>query len=179
VNYNAFRPTTTGQTWPFKLGNPWLYNQGSLAHRGNPAGPFTRDDADHFTCRLKDIPDGLSKTIAFGEVRMDSSQAVRNGWAYSGSHGVQTTIVPLNYDSFSDITAADAASALAQATARGLDGCAASYNWQTEQAFRSRHPGVVNFLMCDGSVLSISENCDHYALQRYGCRADGRPEGTL
>jgi prepilin-type processing-associated H-X9-DG protein len=177
VNYNSFRPTTAGQPWPFKLGNPWLYNQGNASQKGNPAGPFTRDDADHFTCRLKDITDGLAKTIAFGEVRMDSSQAVRSGWAISGSHGVHTTIVPLNYDT--SFYGPDAASALAAAQAAGLDGCAASFNWQTEQGFKSQHPGMVNFLMCDGSILSISENCDHYALQRYGCRADGRPEGTL
>jgi hypothetical protein len=177
VNYNPFRPTTPGQTWPFRDGNPWNFAQGNAGAKPNPAGPFCREDADHFTCRLLDVTDGLSRTIAFGEVRMDSSQAVRNGWAASGSHGVHSTLIPLNYDS--SIVGVDAPAALAAAQAAGLDGCAASFNWQTEQGFKSRHPGVVTFLMCDGAVVAVSESCDHRTLQRFGCRADGLVPGTL
>ena len=178
VNYNSFRPTTTGQPWPFGAWNGWNFTQGG--RRPNPAGCFIREDPDHFVCKFKDVPDGLSKTIFMGEVRMECSQATRQGWAVSGPQGIHTTLVPLNYDSCAYAAGGTgAAAAAASLAAAGGDGCAASWSWQTEQGFKSQHPGVVNFLMGDGSVMSVSENCDHYTLQRFGCRADGLPEGTL
>lgn len=85
--------------------------------------------------------------------------------------------MPLNYDSC--IGGADATAAYAAAQAQGLDGCASKYNWNVSWGFKSRHPGIVNLMMCDGSVMAVSENCNQYTLARMGCRADGRPVGEL
>jgi hypothetical protein len=37
----------------------------------------------------------------------------------------------------------------------------------------------VNFLMADGAVLSVSESCDHHALNQRGHRADGESLRSL
>ena len=136
-NYNSYRPlTNTGHT--------------------NPAGPFSRE-GNLFVCEFKNVTDGLSKTIFFGEVRANCSRHQRNG------NGLFNTLYPLNYDSCSkDVAAA------------GGDGCGEECNWKTEFGYKSLHPGTLNFLMGDGAVTSLSENVDHTALQLIGCRMDGQ-----
>tara|TARA_Y100001933_G_C18961595_1_gene548409 strand:- start:500 stop:1528 length:1029 start_codon:yes stop_codon:yes gene_type:complete len=143
-NYNSYRPLT---------------NTGHT----NPAGPFSRE-GNLFICKLNEITDGLSKTIFFGEVRANCSAHQRNGWAHTNNgNGLFNTLYPLNYDSCSK----DVASA-------GGDGCGAECNWKTEFGYKSLHLGVLNFLMGDGAVTSLSENVDHTAFQLLGCRMDGQ-----
>jgi prepilin-type N-terminal cleavage/methylation domain-containing protein len=149
LDYNAFRPRTG-------------FNQ------DNPAGPFTRR-GNVFTCRFTEIPDGLSHTIFMGEVRVDCTAHGRGGWAASNNgQGLFSTLWPLNYESCSDSVAS-----------AGGNGCGARCNWQTEFGFKSRHLGVVGFLMGDGAVRMISEAADHAALQLLGCRNDGQPTRPL
>ena len=143
-NYNSYRPLT---------------NTGHT----NPAGPFSRE-GNIFVCKLTDVTDGLSKTIFFGEVRANCSRHQRRGWAHTNNgNGLFNTLYPLNYDSCSK----DVASA-------GGDGCGAECNWKTEFGYKSLHLGVVNFLMGDGAVTTLSENVDHTAFQLIGCRMDGQ-----
>jgi prepilin-type N-terminal cleavage/methylation domain-containing protein/prepilin-type processing-associated H-X9-DG protein len=143
----------------------------------NPAGVFARD-GNHWQCRFKDIPDGLSKTMMVGETRTGCAIYGDQGWARSDNlNGLSSAYFPLNYDSC--IGGADTATAMATAQARGLDGCAVQHNWGPQWGFKSRHPGLVNLLMCDGSVSAISENCDLFTLARMGVRADGKPVGSL
>jgi prepilin-type processing-associated H-X9-DG protein len=143
----------------------------------NPAGVFARD-GNHWQCRFKLITDGLSNTIMVGEARVGCANYGDVGWAQSDNlNGLSSVYFPLNYDSC--IGGPDATAAMAAARAVERDGCAVKYNFGTQWAFKSRHPGVVNFLMCDGSVLAVSENCDQFTLARMGVRADGRPVGSL
>ncbi len=131
-------------------------------NQDNPAGPFTRR-GNKFTCTFTDIPDGLSATILFGEIRVECSNHGRQGWATSNNgQGLFTTLYPLNFDSCKpDVAAA------------GGDGCGALCNWKTEFGFKARHAGVIGFVMADGAVRVISESADPAALQLLGCRDDG------
>jgi prepilin-type N-terminal cleavage/methylation domain-containing protein len=149
LDYNSFRPRTG-------FGET------------NPAGPFTRR-GNKFTCTFTAIPDGLSHTILMGEIRVDCGGHGRGGWATSNNgQGLFSTLYPLNFDSCKDSVAS-----------AGGDGCGARCNWKTEFGFKSRHPGVVSFLMGDGSVRVIPETADHAALQLLGCRDDGQPTREL
>ena len=113
-----------------------------------------------FQCTFEDVIDGLSKSIFFGEVRLNCGNHADSGWAYSNNgQGLFNTLYPLNYDSCKP----DVASA------------GALCNWKTEFGYKSQHPGVINFLMGDGSVRGLNEDVDHTALQVLGCRADGKP----
>lgn len=131
----------------------------------NPAGVFTRNGYD-YQCRFSDVKDGLSNTIFMGEVRVDCSNHVRQGWSRANRWGIYTQI-PINYDSCIDT--------LANATAVGKDGCAARCNWNTEVGFKSEHPGGANFLFGDGSVHFLSETIDHWTYQYLGDKAEGKP----
>jgi len=113
-----------------------------------------------------------------GEARSACSFYAELGWARTDNlNGLSSAFYPLNYDSCTE--GPMDADAYAKAQAAGLDGCASKYNYATQWAFKSKHPGVVTLLMCDGSVISASENCDQFTLARMGCRTDGRPTGSL
>ncbi len=167
-NYSAnYGPTGVGQGNP-RCPCPNSYNSfrpkpsGHGAH--NPTGPFTRW-GNRFVCRMADVTDGLSNTIFFGEVLVDCSVHVRNGWARSNNgQGLTSTLIPINYDSCAP-----------NVSAAGGDGCAARCNWVTEFGFKSRHPGGANFLLGDGSVRFLSETIDHANYQLLGQRDDGLP----
>lgn len=125
------------------------------------SGPFSRWT---YTTKIKQITDGLSKTIFFGEVRADCSVHARNGWLHSNNgNGLVTTIIPLNYDSCQP----DAANK-----------CNQPCNWNAELGFKSAHPGGANFALGDGSVHFFSEDIDHQTYQYLGDKADGQPIGA-
>ena len=48
-------------------------------------------------------------------------------------------------------------------------------NWNTELAFKSRHPGGAQFLVGDGSVHFLPETIDHWIYQYLGGKADAHP----
>ncbi len=165
--YNTYKPFT---------GNGGFTNPNGGA-KPNPAGIFARD-GNNFQCTFAKITDGLSSTIMAGEVRMECAFYGQIGWARTDNlNGLSAPYVPLNYDSCTG--GLDAATAYAAAQAKGLDGCATAFNWSVSWGFKSRHPGIVNLMMCDGSVITASENCDQFTLARMGCRADGQPTGSL
>jgi prepilin-type N-terminal cleavage/methylation domain-containing protein len=171
--YNTFKPFASNGGFS----NPNGCGSVNGCVKPNPAGCFARD-GNNFQCRFKTVTDGLSKSIMVGESRMECSEYARLGWAWTDNlNGLSSPFIPLNYDSCTN--GLDAATANANALAKGLDGCASSHNWSTSWGFKSRHPGIVNLLMCDGAVISVSENCDQFTLARMGCRADGQPTGSL
>jgi hypothetical protein len=49
-------------------------------------------------------------------------------------------------------------------------------NWWNVMTFRSKHPGIVQFAVADGSVRSIQQNIT-YDIYRYACTKQGA-EGT-
>ena len=163
---NNFRPIRVGQ------------DPGQL-RKASPAGCFHRngqyinasgDTIKLASIKLKDVTDGLSSTIIFGESRWECSNQARLSWAHSSSYDRTNTAVPINYDSC--ISGSSDEDALAKATAAGKTGCEAAHNWKTERGFKSQHPGVITVMMADGSVHIIAETADHFLFNRLGCRAD-------
>jgi prepilin-type N-terminal cleavage/methylation domain-containing protein len=166
ASYNTFKPYSPAS----------LFSNSGPAGTVNPAGMFSCDGRQ-WKCKFKFVTDGLSKTIMMGETRLGCSYAGDRGWASSwNADGGVNTLTPLNYDSC--IGGSSAAESYAKAIAAGKDGCAAKYSYATSCGFKSRHPGTVMFLMGDGAVRPVSENCDHSTLQLFGCRADGRAAGA-
>lgn len=125
-----------------------------------PAGPFTRLGR-FFQCTVRDVEDGLSKTIFMGEVRPDCTLHISRGWAHAScTQGMISTIYPINYDSCT------------RDTSNG--NCAWWGNWSTEFAFKSRHPGGCQFVFGDGSVHFLQETIDHQTYQYLGGKDDGK-----
>ena len=137
---------------------------GEYGSTTNFAGPFFRYPGNE-TC-MRDVTDGLSKTIFFGEVLPLCSAHNRNGWA-SGNNGqgLTSTLIPINYDT-------------CQPYVSGGDHCHHYCNWNTELGFKSRHPGGAQFLLGDGSVHFLTETIDHWTYQYLGAKADGNPIGV-
>ena len=184
TNYNSFRPRAGvgNPNWnsTFYESFPGTPASGRPMSKASPAGCFHRngkyiDLTSGNTVKLaaikfKDITDGLSSTILYGEARWECSGQARQSWAHSNAFDRTNTLVPINYDSC--IYGSSNADALAKAQAQGKTGCEASNNWKTERGFKSQHPGIVNVTMVDGSVHTIAETADHFVFNRLGCRGD-------
>ncbi|WP_262025006.1 DUF1559 domain-containing protein [Blastopirellula sp. J2-11] len=111
---------------------------------------------------FKDITDGLSNTIALGEVRPKCSNHVRRGWLAANSLYTGTGIA-INFNT-------------CEGTPGSGTGCNQHVNqWGASQGFKSIHPGGCNFVFCDGSVHFVSETIDMVNYQRLGDRRDGQP----
>lgn len=122
------------------------------------SGPFSRFDAP---TELRNITDGLSNTIFFGEARPDCSVHIRGGWLSSNNgSGLVSTAVPINYDT-------------CHTSDEQVENHFKNSNWVTELGFRSVHPGGANFGMGDGSVHFLSEDIDIVAYQYLGEKNDG------
>jgi len=124
---------------------------------------------------LKDIIDGTSKTLIGGEV---SRATAESGHAFNGDHtpGVQVgqriwtlsqrPTLPFN-----------ANCALPRP---GKEDCEGSFEYG-DGGFGSAHNGVIQFVMCDGSVQPISDAVDTLVLDAMATRAGGETfsvEGT-
>ena len=187
TNYNSFRPRWgknkdyIARFYEWYPGTPQAERSRSKA---SPAGCFHRngqiDQADGkrvklASIKLKDVTDGLSSTILYGEARWECSSDVRNSWAHSNSFDRTNTFVPINYDSCIHVPPPNgtaAARAYQKAQDEGKTGCEASHNAKTARGFKSQHPGVITVMMADGSVHTVAETADHFLFNRLGCRAD-------
>lgn len=125
--------------------------------------------------RLRDIIDGTSQTLLFGEryhrdVEYDANAGTFtkiNGWGYwsptSGLPGVGdvtlSAFVPINYEHSAGV------------------GVNASYEEQRVSAFGSGHVGGAQFAMADGSVRFVSENISITTLRSLSTRAGGEIVG--
>jgi prepilin-type N-terminal cleavage/methylation domain-containing protein len=116
-----------------------------------------------WSCRMSDVLDGLSNTIAMGEVRPDCSTHVAHGWADSNNQsGMTTTTIPINYDSCNKVNS-------------GIGDCWRSCNWNTAFGFKSLHPGGAQFVLGDASTRFFSQDIDFCTYQKLGHKSDGEP----
>lgn len=142
-----------------QLYSTWNDTAGAAVTEPKYAGPFGRCS---YNCRLTEITDGTSNTIYFGEQRPTCFvNAWGGGWAGSNNgNGFSFTTVPMNWNSC-DHT--------------GDDACRRYDNNNGACAFRSLHPGGVEFLFGDGTVRFLRETIDFQAYQYLGNKADGKP----
>lgn len=111
--------------------------------------------------KLREVKDGLSKTIFIGETLAQCSMHVRNGWAMTNNgQGLFTTLIPLNWENCDD---------------ESKQGCYHPWNWNAELGFKSKHAGGVQFGYGDGSVHMLETGIDPYVLNLLGHKDDGVP----
>lgn len=141
----AFCPNSvSSQSNPCCQGNSY----GTWAGNGYPAGSFagmfgrTPKNCVSFNA----VKDGLSSTLMLGEALPRQCRFLS---VYAMNHNVLPTNIPLNLPD---------AQSLALSRYEGY-------------AFRSRHPGGVNFVMGDGSVVFLSETISYTLLNALGTRA--------
>jgi prepilin-type N-terminal cleavage/methylation domain-containing protein/prepilin-type processing-associated H-X9-DG protein len=145
--------TGSGDAWGPTLGPTVLHN-GAIVH---PLQGVTR---------MRDILDGASLTLLAGEsdwnlldYRFTSGPCngqIRGGFTYWSSPyplaTAFTTMAPFNPKSGGSAVLS---------------------------RFRSDHPGMVNFCLCDGSARAVSENIDQNVLNALGTRAGGEVVGEF
>jgi prepilin-type N-terminal cleavage/methylation domain-containing protein/prepilin-type processing-associated H-X9-DG protein len=120
----------------------------------------------NWSSRYRDVLDGASQVIAFGEILPNKSGHSRNGWMYFNALKTATTS-PINYPVIG----------IGEPGFPGPLGCRRYDNWNTECGFRSQHKGGAQFVFVDGSVQFLSENIEYITYNRLGCRRDGVPVG--
>ena len=119
------------------------------------SGPFHRNGR---SCEMRDVTDGLSNTIFFGEVRPECSNHIRQGWLQANNgQGMFGTLYPINLDT---------------CNTSNSSGCNWINNWTEEFGFKSRHTGGAQFLFGDGAVRFISDNIDHVNYNRLSANQD-------
>lgn len=132
----------------------------------NPAGLFTRNNPTStvYFGKMRDVDDGLSNLIVFGELRVGCLSAATNGWHNPHWLGQHATTPPINHDTCHTL-----------AQAPGGNPCRADCNWNFDRGFKSKHPGGTQFAMGDGSVHFFSETIDHWTYNYLGDKCDGKP----
>ena len=121
-----------------------------------------------------DVRDGLSNTIALGEIRPTCSFHSSEGWMHFNSLWNATT-APINlpdtcagepgYDPQYRYDPSTNPTPWSNVWTNGI--------WAKMQSFRSRHAGGANFAMGDGSVRFLAEAIDYATYQSLGDRRDG------
>ena len=158
--YSAYYTPTT---LPYVVTNP-TYLNGYVPDIDKSPGMF---NPSGIQCKIADVPDGLSNTIAIGEgVAEESSfrQAKDQSEWYYFFYALSTTAVPINYR--------------LEDTPCATDPLRSKVNQNLSLAFKSRHSGGTNFVFGDGSVHFVSQSIAMDAYQLLGARNDGQPIPT-
>jgi prepilin-type N-terminal cleavage/methylation domain-containing protein/prepilin-type processing-associated H-X9-DG protein len=154
---------------PWGAGEAGFYNQnsrnpltGMFVGIGQQGGPPQVADMENVirqcTVRLRDVTDGVSKTIMLGEIvsRDSSRQGSCCGYstpnAFSGQTMTPTpTTLPINLENPPECT----------------------YKWTYSVGFKSKHVRGANFTFGDGSVRFMKDSINMEAFQRMGHPRDG------
>lgn len=121
--------------------------------------------------RVSDITDGTAQTFMVGEV-LPWQTWDANLWGFQGA--TASTIPPPNwYTGVGDpkgVSPPTFSTCDVDAAAGGNINCRGNY---ISKGFKSDHPGVVQFVLCDGSVRAISDHIDLRVYNALGSRAGG------
>ncbi|MCU0959958.1 MAG: DUF1559 domain-containing protein [Pirellulaceae bacterium] len=168
---NAYMPD--GGRCPGLNGNNFNLNPPGVAGHGDTSevrylsGITSRFGAA--TCRMGDIPDGTSNTIAIGEIRPKcGDHPYYNPWSHWNSIWM-ATVAPINWP-----TCGGEQGGKDDSTG-GAEDCRHFRTWNMSMGFKSRHPGGAGFVFADGSVHFLSQTIDYMTYQRLGERRDGQP----
>lgn len=151
-----------------------LFGDGAAGHGNstsgvNVSGFFGRGE---WFPRMADVSDGLSNTIALGEILPHKSDHHWNGWMHFNSLWTATT-APINYPivGIGEPGWDSNVNPLGLQNDNGM-GCNGWRNWQTSQGFKSQHPGGAQFVFGDGSVTFLTQGIDYRVYQALGGRKD-------
>ena len=121
-----------------------------------------------YGAKLSEIMDGTSNTFAVGEIlpecRDDVEIYAHDMWSYN-RHATNTFAnAPPNFDTCPPFN---------------QGACDDAGDWPASRGFKSKHPGGVQFVLCDGSVRFISEGIDLKTYHRLGERSDEQVVGKF
>src|SRR5262249_40592588 len=124
--------------------------------------------------RIASIKDGTSNTLMVGEYTTDTAQSHRGFWAYSYWEW-----------SMSAVSKARDGGIAPYILLPDFDACArleyppptSGPNSACKRGWSSQHPGVINFLLCDGSVRTIGKDIDMHVLENLATIAGGEVIG--
>ncbi len=137
--------------------------RGDCPNSDTVSGVFSRSN---WAAKLKEITDGTANTIMMGEIRSSATAfAWVDGWVRSEAMWFATT-APLNFETDPFV--------LGYSPGQTPPVC---YDWgkdfNTASGFKSKHPGGVTFVFCDGSTHFLSDSIDYGTYQQLGARSDG------
>jgi len=158
---NVYYTPPTGTDPHYRVSGPFLR---FTAVVGTAAGDRL-GDVVRMSTRPRDVTDGITATIYFGEVRPGCSVHVNAGWgATNNGCGTVSTQIPIN---------ADSCGGFGHPSRGSGDNCHLPCNWVTELGFKSRHSDGAWFAMGDGRTVFIRDTIDHWVYQALGGKADG------
>ena len=161
VNAAWCQPETSGAGGGYAaMGYRWSPDAGDSTNAQDIRGMFNRLGAK---INIASVTDGLSNTIAIGEVLPAEHDHLRgsNWWRFNGGASHATTLPPINYRTPTDEWCSPANTA--------------AHNWNVSWGFKSKHTMGANFLFGDGSVQFLRQQIDHRTYQLLGCRHDNQP----
>jgi type II secretory pathway pseudopilin PulG len=137
----------------------------SLSYKAGRRGPLHAIGLPGFGQEsFRTIVDGLSNTLVIGESTTSTSLARRTLWAYSHSYFSLSAVTPQSRVLLGD-----------------YDACAREGGYGSSKPCRrgwgSFHPGIVNFVACDGSVRAISTGIDMNVLAAMATIEGGETDG--
>jgi hypothetical protein len=120
--------------------------------------------------RLANITDGTSNTFLMGEKHVRWMNAAGTGRFVFGTADDRTVYSEQNHNNFRRFAGIGSDGGI-YSIARYVD--SQSVQAVDNRKFGSRHPGVCQFVLCDGSVKAVRDNIDIDTLTRLANREDG------
>lgn len=150
-----------------------LFTNGNNGH--GHSGPYSRSQGISgvisrcdWSAKFADVSDGLSNTIAAGEILPSCHDHHRGGGGWYNSNGQWTaTTARINFNTCGK-----------QGIRDNQSNCNDFRNWNTSAGFKSDHTGGANFVLADGSVQFFSQSIDYLTYQQMGSRNEGESLAT-